>query len=154
MPSTEFVLTPMAKRMRTQWTAQFLVASELARRGYTVSFTMGNHTPDADLMVGIPGGGLFWIDVKGLSAKNSWVVSNKKTNSNLYYVLVYVAPEPPLEKSRDIDQFFVLTQEGIKNLLDDYLKRHPNDKNKLPGFGWSDPKEFRNAWHKLPPSHL
>lgn len=36
---------------QTQWAAQFAVASELCKRGYEVSFTMGNATPVADLMV-------------------------------------------------------------------------------------------------------
>jgi hypothetical protein len=81
--SENLVLTPVAKRMRTQWAAQFLVASELVRRGYTVSFTMGNHTPDADLMVGVPRGEQFWIDVKGLAAKNSWAVRPKPKHKNL-----------------------------------------------------------------------
>ena len=49
-------LSSAGKRMRTQWATQFLVASELVRRDYTVSFTMGNHTPNADLMVGTPSG--------------------------------------------------------------------------------------------------
>ena len=39
---------------RTQWAAQFAVASELCKRGYEVSFTMGNTTPLADLMVVSP----------------------------------------------------------------------------------------------------
>ena len=34
-----------AKGRQTQWAAQFLTAAELVRRGYTVSFTMGNSTP-------------------------------------------------------------------------------------------------------------
>jgi hypothetical protein len=36
---------------QTQWAAQFAVASELCKRGYEVSFTMGNTAPVADLMV-------------------------------------------------------------------------------------------------------
>ena len=56
-------------RPSAQWTAQFLVASELSRRGYTVSFTMGSNTPLADLMVASPQGEHFWIDVKG-----QWVI--------------------------------------------------------------------------------
>ena len=32
-------------RHQTQWAAQFAVASELCKRGYEVSFTLGNNTP-------------------------------------------------------------------------------------------------------------
>src|SRR5712691_4568380 len=88
---TALPLSSAAKRLRTQWATQFLVASELVRRDYTVSFTMGNQTPNADLMVGAPSGKQFWIDVKGLYAKNAWLVSPKATFPNLYYVLVYLS---------------------------------------------------------------
>ena len=57
--------TRTTRTQRTQWCAQFLAASELVRLGYVVSFTMGSHTPTADLMVGVPQTGLqFWVDVK------------------------------------------------------------------------------------------
>jgi hypothetical protein len=36
------------------------------------------------------------------------------------------------------------------NLVAQYLKTYPNDQNKMPGFGFSDPHELRNAWNKLP----
>ena len=38
---------------RTQWAAQFAVASELCKRGYEVAWTTGNH-PMVDLMVDEP----------------------------------------------------------------------------------------------------
>ena len=54
-------------KQSTQWAAQFLAASELVRNGYVVSFTMGNNTPLADLMVAKEDGTFpFWVDVKGL----------------------------------------------------------------------------------------
>ena len=54
------------KASQTEWTAAFLAAAELVRGGYVVSFTMGNRTPMADLMVGNPkNGDQFWVDVKG-----------------------------------------------------------------------------------------
>jgi hypothetical protein len=152
--SSEFALepslTPTAKRMRTQWAAQFLVASELVRRDYTVAFTMGNNTPDADLMVGAPSHRQFWIDVKGLSAKNAWLVRNKAAHSNLYYVLVYLSPLTQRDGIRQLDRFFVLTQDEVNHLGARYLADHPNDRNKVPGFGWRDPHKFENAWDKLP----
>ena len=52
---------------QTQWAAQFAVASELCKRGYEVSFTMGNAAPVADLMVVSPvQREMFLVDVKGL----------------------------------------------------------------------------------------
>jgi hypothetical protein len=55
---------------RTQWAAQFAVASELCKRGYKVAFTMGNATLLADLMVVSPTSRKnFLIDVKALQAE-------------------------------------------------------------------------------------
>jgi hypothetical protein len=54
---------------RTQWAAQFAVASELCKRGYEVAFTMGNH-PMKDLMVISPTNVSFVVDVKGLYKRN------------------------------------------------------------------------------------
>jgi hypothetical protein len=56
------------------WAAQFFVASELIRRGYTcLVHQRQQHSGCADLMVGTPSGGLFWVDVKGLAGKNDWL---------------------------------------------------------------------------------
>jgi hypothetical protein len=139
-----------AKRTRTQWAAQFLTASELVRRGYTVSFTMGNHTPDADLMVGAPSHRQFWVDVKGLSAKAGWLIRNKADRAELYYVLVYLAPLPDGRHSRQPDRFFVLTQAETNDLIDRFQSARPNNKGTMPGFNWRDAHPYEDAWHKLP----
>src|SRR5258708_33193587 len=75
---------------RTQWAAQFAVASELCKRGYEISFTMGNATPLADLMVVSPKRRMFLIDVKGLYRPNPWVVKRKVAQKELYYVFAFV----------------------------------------------------------------
>lgn len=92
-----------AKGSRTQWTAQFLVAAEPARRDYTVAFTMGNHTPVADLIIGhLPSGTQFLVNVKGLASPGSWLVEleGKPTIEGLNYILVLVGTE------RGKDRFF------------------------------------------------
>jgi hypothetical protein len=48
------------------------------------------------------------------------------------------------------DRFFILNQSEANMLVSKYAKDHPNDKGKAPGFGFSDPKESEDAWHKLP----
>jgi hypothetical protein len=64
---------------QTQWAAQFAVTSELCKRNYEVSFTMGDTTPVADLMVVSPERReMFLIDVKGLYRPNPWVIKRKK----------------------------------------------------------------------------
>jgi hypothetical protein len=134
-----------AKQQRTQWAAQFLTASELVRRGYVVSFTMGNHTPTADLMVGVPESGLqFWIDVKGLSSNNAWLIKRKPDHLNLFYILVRVG------EVRDKDRFFILSQPDINSLIEKYRRAHPNDPTS--GFAWNYPLKFENKWGNLPKS--
>ncbi len=139
-----------AKKSTTQWAAQFLVASELVRRNYTVSFTMGNHTPDADLVVRSPKDELFLVDVKGQRQKGAWLVKTKSPIRALFYILVYLAPLPEDNGSRKPDEFFVLTQEEASELEKAYPASHPNDKGIFPGFGWHDPERFQDDWSKLP----
>ena len=129
--------------MSTQWAAQFLVAAELERRGYVVTFTMGHATPVADLMVGHESGEQFWVDVKGLGKPNSWFGKPKPARSKLFYVLVLVGRE------RAADRFFILTQAEWNRLIEDYEKGHPTQK-KSGGFGWRDPHGHENPWAKMP----
>lgn len=144
--------TQAQKSFRTQWTAQFLVAAELARRNYVVSFTMGNATPTADLMVGhLLSGAQFWVDVKGLSSPSTWLVERpgKPMVSGLFYILVLVA------QSRDKDRFFVLTQNDARKLISQYSEERGGKGSLNPlgfsGFPFSRPTKFERLWHKLPP---
>jgi hypothetical protein len=90
---------------QTQWAAQFAVASELCKRGYEVSFTMGNATPLADLMVVSPlKREMFLIDVKGLYRKNPWLVKRHPPRQNLFYVLAYV-PTGRFDRCSGIEAF-------------------------------------------------
>jgi len=101
----------------TQWAAQFAVASELCKRGYEVSFTMGNSTPLADLMVVSPvQHEMFLVDVKGLNENNVWVVRRKTLRKQLFYIFALV----PTGGS---NRFVIMTQEQVHRILDDKLRR-------------------------------
>jgi hypothetical protein len=130
------------RAQRTQWAAQFLAASELVRRYYVVSFTMGNNTPDADLMVGTQNGGQFWVDVKGLSTNNAWLITPKQVRLNLYYILVRVGD------TKDQDRFFILPQSETNKLLEKSKLAHPTDPTN--GFAFRYPENFENKWEILP----
>jgi hypothetical protein len=132
------------RTQRTQWAAQFLAASELVRLYYIVSFTMGNNTPDADLMVGTQYGKQFWVDVKGLSSNNAWLITKKLERLNLYYVLVRVG------EVRNEDRFFILPQSEMNKLLNKYRLEHPTDPTS--GFKFRYPEAFENKWDLLPPA--
>ena len=139
-----------AKGRQTQWATQFLAAAELIRRGYTVSFTQGNNTPVADLMVGAPSSKLFWVDVKGLSAKSPWLVSPKAARDDLFYVLVLLSPLAASPAKRVADRFFILSQAEATECEASYRRAHPGDKGLIPGFAFSDAAPFEDQWEKLP----
>jgi hypothetical protein len=144
--------SPLAKqRTQTQWAAQFVVAAELVRRGYTVAFTMGNRTPDADLMVESPRHDQFLIDIKGQSGKSGWLIRSKSSRANLYYVLVALAPLVQGSENRQPDVFYVMTQAQAGHLIRRYQAAHPKNKNKATGFGWTDPHDYKDKWANLPP---
>jgi hypothetical protein len=128
----------------TQWAAQFAVASELCKRGYEVSLTMGNTTPIADLMVVSPKGEMFLIDVKGLYRRNPWLVKRKRVQANLFYVLAFVPKGEP-------NQFFILRQNEANLLINSELKRlkRPDD-YPVTGFLWTHVSKHENKWDKLP----
>lgn len=130
---------------QTQWAAQFAVASELCKRGYEVSFTMGNAAPIADLMVVSPvRREMFLIDVKGLYKPNPWIVKRKSLRANLFYVLAFVPPQGS-------NEFFVLNQNDTHILIESELKRL-NRPNTYPvtGFTWKLADRYRGAWGVLP----
>jgi hypothetical protein len=130
---------------QTQWAAQFGVASELCKRGYEVSFTMGNTSPLADLMVVSPvGRTMFLIDVKGLYRMNPWLVNPKQPQKDLYYILAYVPIGEP-------SQFFVMTQSQVNKAIDDELLRLKRGlEYPAKGFLWKLALPYKDAWDVLP----
>ena len=140
----ETLISRKERTQRTQWAAQFLAASELVRRYYVVSFTMGNNTPDADLMVGSQAGQQFWVDVKGLSTNNAWLIAQKQERLNLYYILVRVG------EIKDQDRFFILPQFETNKLLEKSKLAHPTDPTS--GFAFRYPESFEDKWELLPPA--
>jgi hypothetical protein len=138
------------QRHFTQWAAQFAVASELCKRGYEVTLTMGNTTPLADLMVVSPKEKImFLIDVKGLYKKNYWQIKGQSPRENLFYVLAYVPEGKP-------NQFFVMTQQQVNDSIASELSRARPERRALGavklrlGARWKHALEFENHWDILP----
>ena len=75
-------------RNQNEWTAVFLAAAELSRRGYSVALTLGPNAPLADLVVRSPQGENFIVDVKGKGRSGRWCVKPKVPTPNLFYILV------------------------------------------------------------------
>lgn len=136
------------KNHGSKWTAEFAVAAELSRRGYTVAFTQGSHTPGYDLIAAAPNGEAFAVDVKGMASRGTWLVKNKESQATLFYVLALV---PPAKVGGKPDQFFILTQEEVRACIWAYCDRHPHQKDHgMSGFDWIDAVPHENAWGKLP----
>ncbi len=135
------------KRYRTQWAAQFYAASELTRRDYVVSFTLGN-SPVFDLVVVSPNGKKFMVDVKGLSSKNFWLVREREPQDDLFYILVYLPPDlqPP--------QTFILASRELMNaitrLKEQTLQAGKKWADSGAGINWGTALNFENQWKSLP----
>jgi len=61
---------------QTQWAGQFAVAAELARRGYGVTFTLGN-TPGHDILCRSPKGKSFAVEVKSVLGTQSLILGER-----------------------------------------------------------------------------
>ena len=134
----------------TQWAAQFAVASELCKRGYEASFTLGHNTPLADLMVISPQSHkMFLIDVKGLVAENYWQISLKEKRDDLFYVLTLVPEGAP-------NEFFIMTQDAVNAGISAEFARLKPEKQALGmkanriGLRWGDTISHRDQWGVLP----
>lgn len=130
-------------RHHTQWAAQFAVASELCKRGCDVSFTMGNCTPLADLLVLAPHGETFLVDVKGLAKANFWQIRAKPPRPNLYYVLC-------LDPSGGANRFFPLSQVTLNAHLSAYEKSGVKYDERFSGMNWGTASTHENDWAALP----
>jgi transcriptional regulator with XRE-family HTH domain len=122
----------------TQWAAQFLVAGELTRRGYLISFPFGN-APATDIHATSPNGTSFPVEIKGLKSANFWLVRKPRGKDLRLYILALVPQGEPLKAPR----YFVLTAK-------DLLLIHVDDP-KWPGMNWGAVLEYESRWDKLPP---
>src|SRR3989304_9610157 len=93
---------------QTSSAAVLATGAELSRRGYDVTFTLGN-TRKVDMLCAVPDGRTFKVQVKGLSNRNGFYIDKAffegATRDDLYLVVVYV---PPLEVPGPIE-FHVLS---------------------------------------------
>jgi hypothetical protein len=145
------------KRYRTQWIGQFAVATELTRRNYLVSMTLGN-APATDLLCQSPNGKSFSVQVKALTSKGWFPFQKKileKNMENSYFVFVYIPTNirKPLE-------FFVLSHKQFfeawhkdKRELEEREKRRGRPyKEWTEGISYKTLRslDFQDRWDVLP----
>lgn len=136
----------------TAWAATFSSAAELSRRGYDVTFTMGN-TPRIDLLCSVPDadGKSFKVQVKGISGKYGFWVQKLffevPTQNDLYLVVVLVPrdDELPLE-------FFILAHKEAQKAFESTPKIKKDGRRYESGFGlnWGSITPYENKWASFP----
>lgn len=155
----------------TQWAGQFGLASELSRRHYVVTFTLGN-TTGQDILCCSPEGRKFSIEVKTIKGKTSWLFSERPRgwfehkpdtdSSGLadYYALIYIPTKIDLPM-----EYYLLKAEMLRDAYHAQLNfaqaREASGKKPYaafqPGIDLKVMVEFtkacecRNQWNLLPP---
>jgi len=124
--------------------------AELSRRGYDVTFTLGN-TRKVDMLCSVPNGRPFKVQVKGISNPNGFYIDKSffegDTQQDLFLVVVLVPT--------DIDssmRFFVLFHADAKS---EFSKMPTHKQDGRPydngaGLNWGSVKPYENEWSKLP----
>lgn len=145
-------MTKQSLRYKTQWASQFYVAAELTRRGYLVSFPLGN-APVIDLLAVSPTGKHFMVDVKGQATKSFWLIRERELKDDLFYILVY------LPKGGESPQYYIFScgelmreREAYRNYIE---KRYSDGKGKryredFGGINWSTALKYKDRWDILP----
>lgn len=134
-----------------QWAAQFAVAAELTRRGYSVAFFLGNEPTHDALVHGSSSGSEFAVQVKGFQnrprkaeAAGTAIPLGKldRGDSSDIFTLVYVPQSP------EAFEFFVATRhelQGVRN-----SGGPPTGGFTAHYVYYRDIVSFRNSWDKLP----
>lgn len=119
---------------------EFLVAGELARRGFNVTMTFGN-TKALDLLVEKEGK-LISVQVKGIQRVKSicWNISLSKIgNLKAIYVLVNLNAD-----TLESPEYFILTEKEVKQ----YFKETKSGRDYLD-YKEAKKLNFQDKWEKL-----
>jgi hypothetical protein len=137
----------------TQHTASAAVlaaGAELSRRGYDVTFTLGN-TRKVDMMCAVPDGPQFKVQVKGISGSNGFYIDRSffdGEDGKLFLVVVLV---PRLDQDTPF-RFFVLSHTDARREFAK-MPTHKRDGrlyDKGAGLNWGSAKPYEAAWGKFP----
>ena len=122
------------------------MASELCKRGYDVAFTVGNHTPDADIVaIGPSSHRPILIDVKGQSSRSFWRIKSKPQKAELWYIL-------PLVRLDKETEFFIMSEEEVRHEQEIYKNSGIKYDDRFSGFNWGTCKKYGGStcWERLP----
>ena len=136
---------------QTSSAAALATGAELSRRGYDVTFTLGN-TRKVDMFCAVPDGRTLKVQVKGLSNRNGFYIGKEffdgAAQHDLYLVVVYV---PPLGAPGSME-FHVLSHEQAQH---EFSKMPTNKKDGRTypdgsGLNWGCVAPYKDAWATFP----
>ncbi len=138
-------------KQHTAFAALWATGAELSRRGYAVTFTLGN-TPRINMLCAVPGGEAFVVQVKGISYATGFYIDKSFFEGSIQpnLILVVVLVPPPDDNSPM--RFFVLSHQDAVN---EFAKMRKVKKDGTPyeeGFGlnWGSVKGYEKRWDKFP----
>ena len=123
---------------------EFLVAGELARRGYPVSITMGN-AKAIDIHADTLGRKkTIRIDAKATRSKTSWPISEDAVEEGIFYIFVNLRTEKEIKENIKPEYFITTKKEIISHKL---IKAWI-----IPGIPYTSLKniKYEERWDKLP----
>jgi hypothetical protein len=134
----------------TQWAAQFAIAAELSRRGYTVALSLGS-AKTLDILCTAPSGRAFRIEAKGTTnatfIRTGLNILEMDLVEDLFLVVALVpADEFPF-------RFFVLTLEEIRQERLSQPQTKRSGEAYVPGHDglrWAAIQKHESRWDKLP----
>jgi hypothetical protein len=119
---------------------EFLVAGELARRGYPVSITMGR-AKSVDIYVDTQQGGIA-VDTKASRYKTDWPIRKDVVKENQFYVFLYLGTKEQIKEDKS-PEYFIVKGADIKSLIKTW--------GEMQGIRYADLTDFKDRWDKLPP---
>jgi hypothetical protein len=135
----------------TSSAAVLATGAELSRRGYDVTFTLGN-TRRVDMLCAIPDGKSFKVQVKGISNAKGFYIDKSffegDIQRDLFLVVVLV---PPFGDSSQL-RFFILSHSDAKSEFSKMPKFKRDGKPYLHGAGlnWGSVKSYEGRWDRFP----
>jgi hypothetical protein len=134
----------MDEKVKSQWSGQFFAAGELTRRGYWVTFTLGN-APSTDLLVISPKGKKFRIEVKTVTEENySWLIRKAKGSKDLWFILV-VRYSPDKDGKFPNPKYWIVPSRHISKII-----RYKIGEGIEAQVYKSEVSNFEETWWKLP----
>ncbi len=121
---------------------EFLVAGELARRGYSVSITMGN-AKSVDIYAGTRET-IIEVDAKALRGKSDWPITKESINKKEFYIFVFLQTKREINRNNP-PEYFVAKGEELLPMIEAWGTMQGIKYSSLNNEG------FKDRWDKLPP---